>query len=476
MTRLWHPRSSWCAALALALLACLSACTVGPRYRRPPVSAPPVFRDDTQPDRTGGKTTLGDLAWHEMFTDHELQQLMQLAFERNFDLRLAAGRIEQARAALGIARSHLFPDAGMTVAETQERVSQAGVLPGAGRSGDLSGRAVSAELGTFWELDFWGKYRRGTEAARARLLATEAGWRAVAVSLVSTVATAYFRLRELDAELEVTEDSLAVRRQSLELTRILLEGGVASRLEVRQAETLVSTAVQTKTRLEQAVREWENELSLLLGESPRDQPRGLRLTEQVIPSVPPGLPSSLLERRPDIIEAEQNVAAAYADIGVARANFFPSISLTAAGGTESSALGSLFSGVARTWFFQPALNLPIFNAGRLRSLEQQAAANAGLALTRYEYAIQAAFRDVSNALIARTKSTQLRIEQEKLAEIAQSAADLSKARYEGGVTDYLEVLDSERTSLSARLDLARARLDELLASVRLYAALGGGWQ
>jgi multidrug efflux system outer membrane protein len=328
-----------------------------------------------------------------------------------------------------------------------------------------------------WELDFWGKYRRATEAARANLVASEWARREVLSTLVANVASAYFQLRAHDLELEISKRTLNSRQESLRLTRILADGGSTSLLDVRQAEQLVFTASAEIPVLEQQIEQQENFISILLGQNPGDLPRGQTLTEQrQPPEVPPGLPSSLLERRPDIQQAEAQLVAANAEIGVARAAYFPQISLNGAGGFQSSALTSLFTGPAGAWSFGASLTQPIFTGGRLRSQVRLAEARQQTAVLSYQQSIQGAFRNVSDGLVAYRKTREFRTQQELLFRSAEDAARLSHMRYNGGVTGYLEVLTNETNAFSTELGLVQAQLNELLAVVQLYQALGGGWQ
>ena len=459
--------------LAAGLLVLTSACTVGPNYRRPPLNPPAVFRGDQRAATVA--QSFGDMHWESVFADPELQALIREALARNYDLQIAAARIEQARARVGIARSGPLPQVSAEVTQTTQGVSTIG-LSANGRNQSGSGQALAIGAGASWEIDFWGRFRRATEAARTDLLGAESARRAVTVSLIAEIAAGYLRLRELDSELAVARQSLQVRRNSEELARIREEGGVASLVDVRQAQNLVSTALETITRIEQSITLEENNVNALLGRNPAPISRGVSLESQVLPEIPPGLPSQLLERRPDIRAAEENLIAANANIGVARAAWFPNIGLTAGGGTESHALARLFTGPSMAWAVQPILSVPLFTAGRIRSQVEEAESIRDEYAATYRKAIQNAFRDVSNSITWRQRATELRIQQETLTRNAESAADLSKTRYEGGVTNYLEVLDNERTALSAQLDLAKARLDELLAGVRLYQSLGGGWR
>jgi multidrug efflux system outer membrane protein len=331
--------------------------------------------------------------------------------------------------------------------------------------------------GASWDIDFWGKYRRATEAARANLAQTEWGKRAVVSTLIANVAGAYFRLRAIDLEIDITQRSLASRQESLRLTRLLADQGAASMVDVRQAEQLVYVASATLPDLQQQVEQEENYLSFLLAQNPGPIPRGRSLTEQARPPVvPAGLPSQLLERRPDIHEAEQQLIAANAQIGVARAAYFPSISLTGTAGFLSSALIDLFNKPAGAWNVAGSVAQPLFTAGKLQANVRLAEAQEQEALLAYQQTIQSAFRDVSDALVAYQKTREAREQQELLAAAARESAHLAHVRYDGGRTAYLEVLTNETNYLDAQLGLSQARLNEMLSLVQIYSALGGGWQ
>jgi multidrug efflux system outer membrane protein len=400
-----------------------------------------------------------------------LRTLIHTALQQNYDLRIAASRILEARAQLGITRADQFPTVSAGAGIADLRTAQSKFLPAFETS------TGQVNLSAAWELDFWGKFRRATEAARANLLASEWARQEVVSTLVANVAAAYFQLRALDLELEISKRTFDSRQESLRLTQILANGGATSLLDVRQAEQLVFTASAEIPALEQQIEQLENFLSILLGQNPGDIARGQTLTEQrQPPQVPPGLPSSLLERRPDIREAEAQLIAANAQIGVARAAYFPEISLNGNGGLESSALTGLFSGPAGAWSFGASLTEPIFTAGRLRSGVRLAEARQETAVLFYQQSIQAAFRSVSDGLVAYRKTHEFRVQQESLFQSAQDAARLSRMRYTGGATGYLEVLTNETNAFSAELGLAQARLNELLALVQLYESLGGGWQ
>jgi len=460
-----------CLALLCAALV-LSGCTMGPNYRRPTVAVPPTYRG-LAPDGTAQTetATLGDQKWWDIFQDEQLRTLIHTALQQNYDLRIAASRILEAKARLGITRADQFPTASAGAGIADVRTAQSKFLPAFETS------TGQVNLSAAWELDFWGKFRRATEAARANLLASEWARQEVVSTLVANVAAAYFQLRALDLELEISKRTFDSRQESLRLTQILANGGATSLLDVRQAEQLVFTAGAEIPALEQQIEQQENFLSILLGQNPGDITRGETLTEQRQPSqVPPGLPSSLLERRPDIRQAEEQLVAANAEIGVARAAYFPQIVLSGSGGFQSSALTNLFSGPAGAWSFGASLAQPIFTGGRLRSGVRLAEAQQQTAALFYQQSIQGAFRSVSDALVAYRKTREFRAQQELLFQSAEDAARLSHMRYTGGATGYLEVLTNETNAFSAELGLAQARLNELLALVQLYQALGGGWQ
>jgi multidrug efflux system outer membrane protein len=456
--------------LSAVLLA--SGCTVGPNYKRPAVSVPGSYRG-TISDETAQPqlATLGDHKWWDVFQDEQLHTLVRTALNQNYDLRIAASRVLEARAQLGITRADQFPTLGAGAGIGDARQAQSKFLPAFETS------TGQVNVSAAWQLDFWGTYRRATEAARASLLASEWARREVVSTLVANVASAYFQLRSLDLQLEISKRTLNSRQESLRLTRILADGGSTSLLDVRQAEQLVFTASAEIPLLEQQIEQQENLLSILLGQNPGDMPRGQPLTQQrQFPDVPAGLPSSLLERRPDIQQAEAQLVAANAEIGVARAAYFPQISLSGAGGFQSSALTSLFTGPAGVWSFGASLAQPIFTGGRLRSEVRLAEARQQTAVLFYQQSIQGAFRSVSDALVAYHKTREFRAQQELLFRSAEDAARLSHMRYSGGVTGYLEVLTNETNAFSTELGLVQAQANELLAVVQLYQALGGGWQ
>jgi len=446
-------------------------CTVGPNYKRPVVTVPQDYRGLPE-DQAGhpDPVSLADQKWWEVFQDETLQELIRSALQQNYDVRIAAVRILEARAQLGITRADQFPTAAAGAAALNERLPQSRISPATNTT------AYQVNVSAEWELDFWGKFRRATESARANLLANEWARQEVISTVVSDVASAYFQLRELDLELEISSQTLASRRDSLRLTQLLADRGATSLLDVRQAEQLVFGAAASIPDLEERIEQQENFISALLGNNPQAVPRGRRLTDQPrAPAVPAGLPSALLERRPDIRQAEQQVVAANASIGVAKADYFPQIALTGTGGSQSSALTNLFGGPAGLWTLAASAAQPIFQGGRLRNRVELAEAQQQEAALFYQRAIQQAFREVSDALIAYRRSQEFRIQQEQLTRSAEDATRLSNMRYSGGATSYLEVLDSETRKFAAQLNLAQAQLNELQSMVRIYRALGGGW-
>jgi outer membrane protein, multidrug efflux system len=460
------------AVVLLASIIGACGCAVGPNYKRPKVDTPAVYRGLTPEEAANPDTkSFAEQKWFDVFQDEQLKELIKTALQQNYDLRRAGVRILEARAALGITRADQFPTISADASALNERSAKQKFIPAFNTSANRVG------LDFNWELDFWGKFRRATEAARANLAASEWGQREITNELVANVASAYFTLRALDLQLEITRRTLTSRQDSLRLTQILANGGSTSLLDVRQAEQLVFTAGSEVPSLEQQIEQQENFISILLGNNPGSVPRGKALTDQPhSPTVPAGLPSSLLERRPDIRQAEQQLIAANAQIGVARSSYFPQIALTADSGYQSSALTALFTGPAGFWTFGSTLAQPIFTAGKLRSNVRLAEAQQQEAVLFYQETIQGAFRDVSDALVAYRKTQEFREQQQLLVNSAQDAARLSHMRYSGGVASYLEVLTNETNYFSAELNLVQAQQNELLELVKLYKSLGGGWE
>jgi NodT family efflux transporter outer membrane factor (OMF) lipoprotein len=456
----------------------VTGCTVGPNYHRPAVQAPQTFRAP-DPLPAPQAESFADLKWWEVFKDEDLQQLVRAALQQNYDLRDAVARVEAARANLGITRSNQFPQVGASGDLQITRLSRGGAfaLPQSFvASQNRNWGEASLNLLSF-EIDLWGRLRRATEAARANLLSTDENRKAVITTLVSDIATAYFTVRELDYQLEIAKRTLETRRNSLQLVQARQGGGVATLLDLRQTEQLVDTAAETIPTLQQQIEQTENQISLLLGRNPGEVMRQGPFNEDLFPpEVPTGLPSALLERRPDIRAAEQNLIAANAQIGVAKAAYFPQLSLSGLLGGQSTQLSSLFSGPHSAWSFVPQVSQPIFTAGRLRSNVRLAKAQKDSALVQYEKTIQVAFTEVSNALIAHQRVRESRVQQQALVTALEDRKRLAYARYVGGVDTQLNALDADRDLLQAELDLRQIRLNELLSVVQLYKALGGGWQ
>jgi NodT family efflux transporter outer membrane factor (OMF) lipoprotein len=457
------------------MMLCLSGCMVGPDYQRPSVTAPGVFRGATSIDP--GAQSIAELKWFEVFKDEELQELIRTALIQNYDLRDAIARVDAARANLGLTQADQYPNFGVgadVTATEQSRRGQFTIPRGTSRERTFS--SVFLNLFTF-EIDIWGRLRRATESARAQLLAEEWNRKTVITTLISDVATAYFNLLELDMELTIARNTLITRQESLRLIKLQQQGGVATLLDVRQGEQLVYSAAESIPDSERQIEQTENQVSLLVGSNPGPVSRNRLLTEQQTPpEVPAGLPSSLLERRPDIQAAEQILIAANANIGVAKAAYFPQITLTGEFGYQSTGLSNLFSGSRRLWTFVPQLTYPIFDAGRTRSGVELAEAEQRSALAQYEKAIQSAFRDVSDALVQYQKVREIRAQRELLVVALQDRKRLAYLTYRGGVDTLLNALDADRDLFDAELSLAQIRLSELLSLVQLYRALGGGWQ
>lgn len=442
----------------------------------PPVTIPSDFRgaDATRPI---DQTSIGDLKWFEIFKDDELQKMLRTATVQNYDLRLAVARINAARANLGLARSDQFPQFGAGADLTTTRASSngpSGAFGQGGRSRNFG--SVFLNLLTF-ELDVWGRLHQQTKAARAELRASEEDRKAVLTIVVGDVAAGYFSLLELDSELDIAKRTLATRQESLRLIKLRQQGGLATALDVRQAEELVYQASQTIPDTERLIAQTENQLSFILGNNPGSISRGQPLgQQQTLPTVPAGLPSSLLERRPDIRAAEENLAARRALVSAAKKAYFPTISLSGLFGFQSNQLSSLFTGPSRAWTFVPQITQPIFTGGRLKSDVKFARAQQELAIVQYQQTIQNAFKEVSDALIQYQKIREIQTQQELLVATLRDRSRLAHLRYEGGVDTLLNALDSDRELFDAELNLTQTKRNQLLSLVQLYKALGGGWQ
>jgi outer membrane protein, multidrug efflux system len=474
MTHFGFIPSSRLAALALtAAVTFLAGCAVGPKYVRPNYTAPAAFRGaDDAPVSSQAKATLGDEEWSKVYREPELQDLIRKALANNYDLRIAAQRILEQQAQVRIVRSQEFPAVSLGGTGIGATVpSNIGIqLPSPLAAGSLS---VNAS----WTPDFWGLYRRQTEAAREQLLAQAWARRAVQVTLVQEVATDYLQLRALDRELEITRETLKVRQSSVDLTRTLETGGSVPLSDVRESEQLLYTASSQIPQLEEEIQQEENALAFLTGENPgpvaHQDPNALVPPPQ---DLPVGIPSQLLERRPDIQQAEAQLMAANAQIGVARAQFFPNLTISGSAGVGGDTLSSIFSTAGKTIYGIGSLTQPVFEGGKLRGqLELSEAAKEEMVLN-YQKTIVGAFRDVSDALIAMNKQRDNREQQEKLVAAAQDATRLARIRYQGGSTAYLEVLTTDSNLYTAQLSLVNAQQNEALSLVQLYSALGGGWQ
>ena len=460
-------------AIFAAILASIlmAGCMVGPNYHRPVVQTPGVYRELSEnPPAQAQVASFADLPWWQVFQDPQLQELIRTALKENYDLQLATERIAGARAQVTITRSSLFPqvqgDANFRGGKDASTQSKFNVL---GLTADAA-----------FQLDLFGRLRRATQASRAELLATEDAQQTVILTLVSDVASDYFTLLQLDLELQITRDTVKTQEDSVKLTRLRLDHGVATKLDVLQSQQVLDTANAQIPDLERQIGQEEDAISILLGHYPESVRRGRPLAEQPLPpDVPPGMPSSLLERRPDIRQVEQDLIASNAEIGVARAAFFPQISLTGSGGGafgRSSLFSGLMSSQTGIWSYGAQVSQPIFTGGALRGNLRLAESQHRQELIAYKQVIQLAFRDVSDALIGYQKLHQVRVAQETTVKDLQDTVGTSLIRYRGGITTYLEVLDGQRSLFNAELALAQARGNEYQSLVQLYKALGGGWQ
>src|ERR1700688_485452 len=461
------------AKLLIVVLICgvFAGCKVGPNYHRPSVQTPTTYRDlQANAQLQAQAASYADLPWWQVFQDPKLQELIRTALKQNYDLQLATERINAARAQVAVTRSSLFPQVSgnANFGGGKENIAQS-------RYNFLTLTADAA-----FQLDFFGKLRRATEAARAQLLATEDARQVVVLTLVSDVASDYFTLLQLDLQLKITRETVNTQTDSVKLTKLRLEHGVATKLDVLQAQQVLDTANAQIPDLERQLGQEKDATSILLGNYPQDVSRGIPLVEQILPpEVPPGLPSSIIERRPDIREAEQILIAANADIGVAKAQFFPQIALTGSGGGSfgrSSVFSSLMTTQLGIWSYGGQVSQPIFTGGALKGNLHLAESEHRQALIAYRQAIQQAFGDVSDALIGYEKLHQVRMRQQDSVADLQETVRISTLRYKGGTTTYLEVLDGQRSLYGAELTLAAARADEYRSLVQLYKALGGGWQ
>jgi outer membrane protein, multidrug efflux system len=470
-------RAAWTFILVAALM--LSGCTVGPKYHRPVVQTPTAFRDSGESQQAQVQVeSFGDLPWWQVFHDPYLQELIRTALKQNYDLQLAVERVTAARAQVGIVRSNQFP-----------MVSANPDFSGGKTDQQIKSNIFMLAADVVFQVDLFGRYRRATEAARAQLLGTRDAQQTVILTLVSDVASDYFLLRDLDLQLQIAKDTVRTQEDSVRLTELRLSHGVGTRLDVLQARQVLDTANAEIPDLERQIGQTEDAISILLGDYPHGVPRAKALgietpngwtwSETLPPQLPSGLPSSLLERRPDIREAEQDLVAANANIGVAKAMFFPQVSLLGSGGGawgHSVFLGSDLPAHLGVGSYEASGSQPIFEGGYLTNNLRYAKSEERQALISYRESIQHAFGDVSDALIGYDKYHRVRERQEQSVQDLQESVNVSLMRYRGGTSNYLEVLDSQRSLFEAELTLAQDRNNEYQGLVQLYKALGGGWQ
>ena len=466
-------RSFWLSLGPLSLSLLLTGCTLGPKYSRPDYPVPASHRDDTAlppASATAPALTFGDTKWFDLFRDEKLQELIRTALKENYDIRIAAQRVLAAQAFVTIEKAALYPSVNAT--GTADRQHGPDQQSGANRNATL----LFAGGNVFWELDIWGKIRRSTEAARAQYLAQEAVQQAVIQSLVTGVASSYFQLLELDHELLVAQRSLASRQDSLKLVQARVTGGISNQLDADQAMSLVASAASTIADVERRREQTENLLNTLLGRNPGPIERSRPLIEQKLaPEVPAGLPSALLERRPDVRQAEQLLVAANANVGVAKSLLFPSVSLTGSGGYQNFRVADVFKASGGVYGFGAGVTQPLFNAGALWANYKASKAQREAAILGYQKSVMDAFRDTADSLIGYQKAKEFRVQRELFAVTLRDQLRLANMRYVGGVSSYLEVLDTERQALDAELSYAQAYLGELDSVINVYKALGGGW-
>jgi multidrug efflux system outer membrane protein len=455
-----------------ALLA--AACALGPDYQRPKERIPAAYRFEPTP----GNDSFADQGWWQIYHDPTLQALIREALDNNLDVRIAAARIDQARAILGSTRLQQLPQISLSASAQRARTSAEQRIPGAPPISNV----FSVDGSLSYEFDFWGKYRRATEAARAQLLASEYSKQDVMAGLVSSVATAYFTLLTLDEQLAITQRTVGTRQKFVDLTQAQHERGTVSGLDVATAQAQLAIAQANIPDLQRQIGITEDQLSVLLGRNPdeilrADNRQLKRVTEPAVSPVPPaGLPSTLLERRPDLRAAEQNLVAANANVEVAKANLFPTITLTATGGHVSTALSDLFGGPTKAWSAGGGLLQPLLSSQRNLYQLDLADAQRRQALLQYQQSIQTAFREVSDALIARQKYADFQVAQQAQVDAQRKANTIALARYRVGYSSYFDVINADRDLFTAELSLSGAHLNTLLSLVQLYRAVGGGWQ
>jgi multidrug efflux system outer membrane protein len=455
--------------LAAAALLALGGCLLGPDYARPKVDVPATYRFSQ-----GEAADIANLAWWEQFQDPVLDQLIATALQENRDVKIAAARVDEFRGQFVTTRSALFPQIAAGADASRQRASTAAGIPIPNGVSPIYNQ-FDATVSAAWEIDLFGKVRRQTEAARANLLASEEGRRATILTLVSSVASAYINLRSLDRQLEIAKETVESRDESVRVFTLRFKGGEVSQMELAQSQSEFEAAKATIPQIELQIGQQDNALSVLIGKNPGAILRGREISTMGTPPIPSGLPSELLERRPDLLQAEQALVAENALIGAAKALYFPSISLTGLFGTVSSQFSNLFTGPARVWSFAGSVTQPIFTAGNISGQVKQAEARQQEALFSYEKSIQVAFQEVEDALLSVQKTHEQLAVVGNQVESLHTYARLARLRYEGGYTSYIEVLDAERSLFNAQLSYTQTQGAELTSFVSLYKAMGGGW-
>jgi len=455
--------------LSVAVACALAGCMMGPDYKRPDVDTPQAYRVEVK-----SAADLINSAWWEQFEDPVLNELIKTALAENKDVRIAASRVEEFLGRYGVTRSQLFPQVATQFGAGSQRISTV-TQPALASTQSNTFDSYSLDLGMSWEIDLWGKLRRATEAARAELLATEQARQTVILSLTSGVATSYVTLIDLDRQLAIAKSTADSRGEFFRIIKLRFEGGVVSEVELNQARSDYEFALSTVPVIEKQIAQQENALSVLLGRNPGPIARDRTLDKLVLPQVPADLPSSLLERRPDIRQSEQLMVAANARIGVAKAQFFPTISLTAILGTASSALGNLFKGASQTWSYGGTVTQPIFTGGNLISQLRVAESQQKTALLQYQKSIQTAFKEVNDSLIDQTKTREQLAAQARQVDSLRNYARLARLRYDNGFTSYLEVTDAETKLFNAELQYAQSQGQLFFALINVYKSMGGGW-
>jgi multidrug efflux system outer membrane protein len=455
-------------AAAAALAALVAGCAIGPDYKRPAVDAPAAFRFEIKDARDMANTL-----WWQQFNDPELDRLIAIALAENKDVKIAAARIEQFLGQYAATRAVLFPQVAASLSAQRRRVPPAEIPFSSGVEPVIE--SYDAALSVSWEIDVFGRRRRETEAARANVLASEEGRRATILTLVSQVASSYITLRELDRQLEIARSTAHSRQGSFLLFKDRFEGGTVSELELAQTKSLYEASLVTIPQIESQIGQAEDALAVLLGRNPGPIRRGAALVDLNLPLVPAGLPSQLLERRPDLRQAEQNLVAANALIGAARAQYFPTISLTGLLGAISPEFSGLFKGANKAWSYGLDAAIPVFTAGGLAGNVQVAEAQQREALLRYQQLIQTAFREVADALVSYSKSREELVFQDRQVATLARYLELARLRYDNGYTSYIEVLDAERSLFEAQVSQAQTIANVRLSLVNLYKAMGGGW-